>query len=92
VRLRAPGENVENQRRAIEDLDLEHLLQIAKLRRGELVVDDDQVVLEGLLERLDLFELPGAEVGSGDWMGQALCDRADDFDVGGFGEACKLFE
>jgi xanthine phosphoribosyltransferase len=43
TRLRVLGEDVEDQRRAVDDLDLDDVLEPAPLRRGEFVVGDDRV-------------------------------------------------
>ena len=42
-RSRAPREDVEDQLRAIDDLAIERLFEVAQLRRRELVVEDDEV-------------------------------------------------
>ena len=43
ARARAPREDVENQLRAIDDLAADRLLDLAQLRRRQLVVEDDDV-------------------------------------------------
>ena len=43
ARPRAPGEDVENQLRAIDDLAADRLLDLPQLRRRQLVVEDDDV-------------------------------------------------
>ena len=42
-RARAAREDVEDQLRAIDDLAVERLLEVAQLRRRQLVVEDDDV-------------------------------------------------
>ena len=49
VRLSASGEDIQDERCAVNDLYPKGLLQIPLLGRGELVVEDDQVVFELLL-------------------------------------------
>jgi len=39
--------DVEDHRRPVDDVDLEHLLQVALLGRRQLVVEDDEVEIEG---------------------------------------------
>ena len=46
ARPRAPREDVEDQLRAIDDLAVERLLEVAQLRRRQLVVEDDDVDVE----------------------------------------------
>jgi hypothetical protein len=56
------GEDVEDQRRAVQHRHVELGLEVALLARGELVVGDDDVRV-GLLEQgLELVHLTGAEV------------------------------
>src|SRR5262249_34901800 len=43
ARARAPGEDVENQLRPIDDRASERFLEIPQLRRRQLVVEDDEV-------------------------------------------------
>jgi len=45
-RPRALRENVENERRAIQNLALKNLLEIARLRAAQFVVEDDRIHLE----------------------------------------------
>ncbi len=57
ARARAPGKDVENQLRSIDDFRLESFLEIPQLRRRQLVVEDDDVDIEfvaGSGERLNL--------------------------------------
>jgi len=40
---RASGENIQNQSAPIDHLDLGDLLEVARLRRREIVIEDDQL-------------------------------------------------
>src|SRR3954471_21073555 len=60
--LRVAGEDVEDDRGAVDDRDPELLLEVAALARRELVVDRDQVRIGALGLLLDLVELARAEV------------------------------
>ena len=51
---RVLGEDVEDQRDPVDDVDVEELLEVALLRRGELVVEDDEVDVERVGELLQL--------------------------------------
>ena len=59
------GEDVEDDRGAIDHRHAERRLQVALLARRELVVAGDEVGVDGGDLRLDLVELAGAEVGVG---------------------------
>src|SRR4051812_15148305 len=92
VSRRAAGEDVEDERRAVDDFDVERALEVALLGRGEIVVNHDHVVADVVAPRLDLLELPLADVGAGQGMGELLRYRADDLDVDGFGQPRQLFQ
>ena len=61
--LRVPGEDVEDDRGAVDDRDPDLLLEVAALARRQLVVDRDEVRVGRLGLRLDLLELARPEVG-----------------------------
>ena len=63
VGLGSAGKDIEDQRRAVDDLGVQRLLQIAKLGGRKLVVDDDHVVVERLFERFDLLEFAAPHIG-----------------------------
>ena len=88
----AASEDVEDERRAVNDLDVEGALEIALLRGAEIVVDHDHVVANGIAPGFDLLELPFADVGAGQGMGELLGYRAHDLDVDGFGQPRQLFQ
>ena len=77
------GEDVQDDRGAIDDRDAERGLQVALLARGQLVVACDQVGVGGRYLALELIELAGAEVGVGMGLVAALDQLADGGDAGG---------
>jgi hypothetical protein len=92
VRRRAAGEDIEDERRAIDDLDIECTLEIALLGGAEIVVDHDHVVADIIAPGLDLLEFPFADVGAGQGVREFLGYRAHDLDVDGFGQPRQLFQ
>jgi hypothetical protein len=86
------GEDIENEGRAVDDLDIECFFEIALLGRRKLVVEDDQVIPQPLTLGLDLLELALADIRAGERMAQLLSDRADDLDVDRLGQARQLLE
>ena len=92
ARPRAPREDVEDQLRAIDDAALEPLLQLAQLRRRQLVVEDDDVDVgfgRGAREQIDFA---AAEKRRGVGLGPLLQHAQHDLRAGGVGEAGQLFE
>ena len=92
MRRRASGEDVENQTRAVDDLHVEGALEIALLGRAEIVIDQYHIVANVVAPGLDLLELPFADVGAGQRMGELLGHRAYDLDVDGFGQPRQFFQ
>ena len=89
-RVRVVGEDVEDDRRAVDHRHVERLLEVALLARLELVVDGDQVGV-GLLDRLlELGELALAEIAVGVGLGPALGQLAGDGHPGGAQELPQL--
>ena len=86
MRRRAAGENVEDECRAVDDLDVEGTLEVALLGGAEIVIDHDDVVADIVTPGLDLLEFPFANVGAGQWMRELLGDRADNLDIDGLGQ------
>jgi len=62
---RTPGEDVQNQLTAIENLSPRGLFDLADLRRGKVVVKDDYVRLAGLGPLTDFFQFAAAHAGTG---------------------------
>ncbi len=82
-RLAAPGsggEDGEDDVRAVEDLRRQLLLEVAGLRGGELVVEDDHARLQRLRGLHELLQLPLADVGRR-IGGRALLEGAGDDDA-----------
>jgi hypothetical protein len=61
-RARVVGEDVEDDRRAVDDRHVELLLEVALLAREQLVVARDEVRVALLDRPLQLGELPAAQV------------------------------
>jgi hypothetical protein len=85
-------EDVEDQRRPVEHLDVEFLLEVALLRRRQLVVEDDGGVVERLTLGDDLLDLALADVGRRVAALQPLGGGTDDARARRTGEKRQLFE
>ena len=86
------GEDVEDQLRPVDDPRLERVLEVALLRRLELVVDDQRVGSELLERLLDLFDLALAHVRPHGRACAVLDDRSHGLDARGAGELLHLGE
>ena len=62
ARAGALREDVEYERRAVEDFAVEYLLQIAALCRGELVIEDDRIYIGPLAVLGKLLRLAFADI------------------------------
>ena len=92
ARPRAPRKDVEDQLRAIDHLAIEPLVQLAQLRRRQLVVEDDQVGV-GFGRRVrQHLDLAAAEKRRRIGLGPILQHAQDHARAGGFGETAELFE
>ena len=92
ARARAAREDVEDELRAIDDLAIERLLEIAQLRRGQLVVEDDDVDAQLVARRR---RAPGpcrCRGRSPDRASAAPAARAARRRAGGRGQAGQLVE
>ena len=89
---RVLGEDVEDQRDAVDDVDLEQLLEVALLRGRELVVEDHEVDVERVGELLQLLGLARTDVGRGVGRVAPLQHELDRLGAGGVGEARQLLE
>src|SRR5439155_7238287 len=58
---RAPGEDVEDQLGAVDHLAVERLLEVAHLRRRQIVVEDHEIGVPLRRERLELLDLALAD-------------------------------
>ena len=92
ARAGAPREDVEDQLRAIDHLAIEPLVELAQLRRRQLVVEDDEVGVgfgRSLRQHLDLA---AAEECRRIGLGPILQHAQDDARARGLGETTQLFE
>ena len=93
ARAGALGEDVEDERRAVENLAVENLLQVAALRGGKFVVEDDRVhvLLPAVARRTPrpcLCRCTWRRMG----VVEFLRAVADDFAAGGGGQFGEFLE
>ena len=91
-RAGAPREDVQDQLRAIDHLAIEPLVELAQLRRRQLVVEDHQVGVgfgRGLRQHIDLA---AAKECRGIGLGPVLQHAQDDARARGVGKTTQLFE
>ena len=88
--LRVLGEDVEDQRGAVDDLDLDLVLEVAQLAGRELAVADDGVGAGGLHDLADRLDLAAADVGRRVGLLAALEDGLEHLGAGGLGEQREL--
>ena len=84
------AEDVEDHGRAVDDLDLDDVLERTPLARGELGVGDHGVGAERGDEVAQLLRLAPAEVGRGVGVRPALQHAVEDDGAGGLGEGREL--
>ena len=84
------GEDVEDQRGAVDDLDLGALLQVAQLRRGQLTVTDDRVGAGGEHHRAKIVDLAAADVRGRVGSGTTLDEPFEHLRTGGLGQRGEL--
>ena len=89
---RVLGEDVQDQRGPVDDLDLEHLLQLVELARGQLTVADHGVGAGRGDDVADLGGLARADVGGGVRLVAALAHGLEDLGAGGLGQGGELGE
>jgi hypothetical protein len=92
MRSRVRREDVENHLGAIHDLYLELALEVARLRRAQVVIKNDDVRLVGLNKELELVDFSRADVGRDINLMPLLQHLADDVQIGRLGQTAKLFE
>jgi len=56
------GEDIEDECRAVNYFDVERFLEVALLRWGKLIVEDDEVIAESVFKRDKLLEFAFAHV------------------------------
>ena len=86
------GEDVEDQRGPVDDLDLELLLELAQLPGRELAVGDDGVGAGGLHGLAELGDLAGAHERARVGVLAALDEAVEDLGACGLGQAGQLHE
>jgi hypothetical protein len=85
-------EDVEDERGAVEDFALEDHFEIAALRGGEFVVENDGIHLVQSALRGEFIRLAAADEGAGHWSIELLCPVADDLGTGGRGQFSEFGE
>ena len=85
-------EDVEDERGAVENLALENLLQIARLRPAQIVVEDDRVHVQLFALFGKLHRLAAADEGAGHGRLQLLPARAGHDAAGRLREFGEFFE
>ena len=86
------GEDVEDQRGAVDDLDLDGLLERVELSGGQLAVADDGVRPAGGDQVADLLGLALAHVGGGVGLVPPLAHRLEHLGPGRLGQSGQLGE
>ena len=79
---RAPGKDVENQLAAIEHPEFEPLTQVARLGRGEILVEDDEVDVALERQHHQILQLAPADDGLWIYAIAILGEDVADGDVG----------
>ncbi len=90
TRLGMLGEDVEDQRGPVDDLDLKPVLEVPQLRGGEFTVADDGVGAGRVDDLGEPFNLAAADVRRRVWLLAALIDRLQDLGAGCLCQQCKL--
>ena len=88
--LRVLGEDVEDQRGPVDDLDLEPVLEVPQLAGRELTVADDGVGAGRPDDLADRLDLAAADVRRRVGALPALVDRLEHLRAGGLGEQREL--
>ena len=91
-RARPLGEDVEDERRAVDDSGAGRLLDVAKLGRRKLAIKDEEVADIRVHHLFEFFDLPGAEVQGGIRRRARLQDRPDDVRAGSLRQFSQFFE
>ncbi len=92
VRARAPGKDVEDQLGAIDDAPAARLLEVARLPRRQLVVDDDEVRAGLVAGARDLLDLARADERGGSAPARSCTTRSTTLGARGLGEARQFVE
>ena len=78
---RVLGEDVQDQLRAVDDPRIQRVLEVALLRRGQLVVDEERLRSRFAVCALQLLELPLADVRAAVGTVAVLHQQADRLDA-----------
>ena len=89
-RLRVLGEDVEDQRGAVDDLDLDAVLEVPQLAGRELAVADHRVRAGRLDDLAQPVDLAAADVRRRVGLLAALVERVEHLGAGGLGEQGEL--
>ena len=89
---RVLGEDVEDHRGAVDGRAAEQLLEVAVLRRRQVVVEHDGVGVEAPAQRGDLLGLAATDEGRGVGRVAPLHDAADDIGTGAVHQLRQLVE
>jgi hypothetical protein len=92
VRPRVGREDVQDDLGAVDHLHLELPLEVARLGGPEVVVEDDDVGLLGLGDRLELLDLPRADVGGDVDLVTLLQHTADHTQAGRLHQSPELIQ
>ena len=92
VRSRVRREDVEDHLGAVNDLHLELLLEVARLRRPQVVVKNNDVRLVGINQQLQLLDLSRADISRDIDLMPLLQHLADYVQIGRLGQSSQLFE
>jgi len=85
-RPRALGEDVEDERGAVEHFAVEYFLQVLGLRRAQFVIENDRVHFALFAKFSNLRRLAFADEGGHVWAAKFLGSFADDFCARGPGQ------
>ncbi len=88
--LRVLGEDVEDQRSAVDDLDLDAVLEVPELAGRQLAVADDGVGATDADDLAEALDLAAADVGRGVGAVAALVERVQHLRACGLGEQREL--
>ena len=83
---RVPGEDIEDQHRAVDDRQRNDLLEVLALARPQVVEHEQQLGVEFLGQVGDLVRLPAADQRRWIDVVAALDDAIENTSAGGFGE------
>ena len=86
------GEDVEDQRSSIDNLDLDHFFQSSQLSRGQLAIADDGVGAGGQDDLTQLVSFAGPDIGCRIRLFTTLDETFENFRPCRLGEGLELGE